>query len=121
LAVRPIFIGLLVLLVSVTVALIVAFSEYFTVGEFFALRDISHHETLEVIAIAFGAGVFLAALAFDFHYRSQKLYLVRQPMTASVLPSPLPYSQIMPYVVPSQSPTQYPLDSEIAPQQRRRY
>ncbi len=105
---------LLVLVTSVTVALITAFSEYFTAGEFFALRDISHHETFEVVAIAFGVGVFVAALAFDLRYGSLKSYLVRQPITASVLPSPFSYSQIIPYVIPQQSPTQSPLTPEIA-------
>jgi hypothetical protein len=54
------------LLLCFAVALLAALHEYFlftNMKEFFALRDIMHHEVIEVTVVSFGLGVFANSLA----------------------------------------------------------
>jgi hypothetical protein len=86
------FIGVVVLLACVMAALIFAFEEYFTVGEFFALRDIQHHESFEVTALPFGLGVFFSAVGFGVYHRNQTVDLIQYPtMIPAQHPYPVPY------------------------------
>ncbi len=65
------------LAICVMAAFIVAGEQYFTIGEFFTLRDILHHEVFELTVIAFGTGVFIAALGFALYHRSQMIGPIR--------------------------------------------
>jgi hypothetical protein len=69
------------------VALLFAFQEYFSVGEFFAFRDIAHHEAGEVTSLAFGSGVFLAAIGFSLYHKNQTANAIQYQFA---IPAPYP-------------------------------
>ena len=104
---RIVLIGLVTLLITAMAALIFGFEQYLTIGQFFQLRDILHHEAFMVSVLAFGSGVFLASVGFALYHRNQAYDLIQYPN-----PAGLPYHQQFPYQT-------YQMPS--APQERRYY
>ncbi len=98
---KVLVIGTVVLLICVVAALMIAFEEYFTVGEFFSLNDIRHHEAVEVTILAFGIGVFVAATGFTLHHSSQTapLYQYQYPFPGYYQ---YPYQSMPPQPIPPQ-------------------
>jgi hypothetical protein len=92
---KVLVIGTVALAVAVMSAFILAIEQYFTIGEFFALRDVMHHEAVEMIFIAFGSGVFLAALGFALYHRSHMIEPTRyQIIVPPGYPFPVTYESV---------------------------
>jgi hypothetical protein len=79
-------------------AFILAFEEYFTIGEFFALKDIMHHEAVELALLAFGFGIFFAALGFSLYHLNQTTDLTQYPiLVPTAQPYPIPTRVWLPH------------------------
>jgi hypothetical protein len=86
---RVLVIGLVVLLICVMAAFIFAIDEYlFFKGGLFSVSEILHHETFEVTVLAFGLGVFFAAVGFAVHHKNRTTDIIAYP-TMPITPTNL--------------------------------
>ena len=104
---RVVIIGVVILAICVMAAFIMLMEQYATIGAFFQLRDVLHHEVFALTVTAFGVGVFASAVGFAVYHRGQMADLLQYPTLY-----PVPYTPFAMYQVPYSQPSAYP-----APQQ----
>lgn len=101
---RVVIIGVVILAICVMAAFIMLMEQYATIGAFFQLRDVLHHEVFALTVTAFGVGVFASAVGFAVYHRGQMADLLQYPMAY-----PVPYAPITMYQAPYSQPAAYPI------------
>lgn len=110
---RVVIVGVVILAICAMAAFIILFEQYATIGAFFQLRDILHHEVFAVTVVAFGVGVFGSAVGFAVYHRERMANLLQYRIAY-----PVPYSPMAVYQLPHSQPAAYLLQQPY-PNSRR--